>query len=349
MPRIAIHYFTGTGNTAHAAGVLKQEFVSKGYDVQLIHVEKNIRPLDAAADLNIFMYPVYALTVPYPMQRYLRKLPKVSSAPAVVIANHGMASTRGGVDTGFESVAPVVASGILKRRGYRVVHTDAVGYTENLTPIANPPTAEEIRQIMEAGDKNLRRIASGLIRRDYSIKKYNILDHTLGRLFGFVFIRFGQWQLGKLYVADKDCNGCGVCVKNCPASAIRTLGGKPRWNYNCVGCLKCFNSCPKNALQMSIARLIFVFGLTIGLIPVVYSNYSILSGILEKVFPFAGSLSGFQAAGGVLAYLAAYILLFYVLDKVLFLLEKIPFLSFLISWNFTKKHGRYIAPGTKAD
>ena len=49
--------------------------------------------------------------------------------------------------------------------------------------------------------------------------------------------------------ANVSCNGCGLCMRNCPAHAITLRDGKPIWAAQCFQCLRCINECPQQAIQ----------------------------------------------------------------------------------------------------
>ncbi len=50
---------------------------------------------------------------------------------------------------------------------------------------------------------------------------------------------------------DKDkCTGCGVCVKECPVSAIILEEGKAEIDMDkCIRCGKCHDVCPQQAVR----------------------------------------------------------------------------------------------------
>jgi uncharacterized Fe-S center protein len=52
-------------------------------------------------------------------------------------------------------------------------------------------------------------------------------------------------------VAEKFCNGCGVCLKACAHNAIPFFEGKARIDANaCVGCSRCITACPQKAINI---------------------------------------------------------------------------------------------------
>jgi MinD superfamily P-loop ATPase len=51
------------------------------------------------------------------------------------------------------------------------------------------------------------------------------------------------------FLADENCNNCGICEKVCPVNNIILVEGNPQWHHKCQQCLACINFCPENAIQ----------------------------------------------------------------------------------------------------
>ena len=48
---------------------------------------------------------------------------------------------------------------------------------------------------------------------------------------------------------DNACIGCGICVKNCPAEAIKVENFVAHIDYDkCTNCGTCVSKCPKKAI-----------------------------------------------------------------------------------------------------
>ncbi|OGW83762.1 MAG: hypothetical protein A2987_00755 [Omnitrophica bacterium RIFCSPLOWO2_01_FULL_45_10] len=53
------------------------------------------------------------------------------------------------------------------------------------------------------------------------------------------------------------CNGCGICIENCPLSVIELEGKKARIDYTrCVDCFCCLETCPIGAMKTKSGPLI---------------------------------------------------------------------------------------------
>ena len=56
---------------------------------------------------------------------------------------------------------------------------------------------------------------------------------------------------------EKDCIGCGECMRDCPPKAIRMEKGKPRVDLKrCIRCFCCQELCPKKAVAIKRSKLI---------------------------------------------------------------------------------------------
>jgi ferredoxin len=354
MANVAIHYFSGTGNTDHAAKVLAEELEKHYESIKLIRVKKGMKPVQGSYNYHIVLFPVYALTIPYSLEVYLKKLQDGRNVKTAVIANHGMINLKGGLNTGYESQSTLKAARILKKRNYNVMIIDAVGYPENITIFASALKKDNEKAIIEAGDEKIRKIAHKIAKGEKSLKKYNLLDTTLGWLFGFVFTYLGRWQFGKLYIADKDCNGCKICEKACPTHAIRMVYKRPRWNYRCDACLCCYNRCPENAIQVSLVRLAAILAISIWPIFYVIEKYqyifeAVLGWLPFPIFVFLTTNPLFTALFCIAVYCVICLALLFLSDKVFFLLEQAPFIRRLFELTYSKNLRRYLAPGYKPE
>lgn len=106
----------------------------------------------------------------------------------------------------------------------------------------------EIRQKIAAAREELKRI-SGEIRQQERV--YRVHQGSLAglksHLVNFGFNHFAR--SAKPFFAEDRCNGCGLCVRNCPAHAITLRETKPVWASQCFQCLRCINECPTQAIQ----------------------------------------------------------------------------------------------------
>lgn len=341
MKCATIHYFSGTGNTFRAASIVKGMLEETGYSVEIHGIEKGLsgRP----ADLEIFAFPVYAYDVPEAMMRYIRALPAVQKRKAAVIAVHGMLWQKPVVpgDGGDPGYSFEHARRALTRKGYDVAQTVAVGYPHSITMLLSAPQPEEAAKIREASDRRVEAFADAVARGQKSLQPCGLFPAAYSLAPGIMFSVLGRRGLGKLCVADASCTGCGKCVASCPAGAIRLSLRRPRWGWKCQGCQRCINICPRKAIQVSLFRA----GISAAGLFVPWNALAFRLFPVSIFSPHAG-LSG--AALDLAIWAIIYVLVFYALDKLLFVLEATPIVGKVLSLNLSSANRRYLDPVFRA-
>lgn len=61
--------------------------------------------------------------------------------------------------------------------------------------------------------------------------------------------------VGMVPKADKNCTGCGLCAKSCPAQAISTDNIKTADSKRCISCMRCVTQCPQSARKVNGAMV----------------------------------------------------------------------------------------------
>ena len=56
-------------------------------------------------------------------------------------------------------------------------------------------------------------------------------------------------------MVSKECNKCGLCIKNCPTNAICKDNPLFLDESKCISCMRCISICPKNARMLDKERL----------------------------------------------------------------------------------------------
>ncbi len=335
MKRAAIHFYTGTGNSKHAAEIAAKELSEQGFSVSITQIMRNTQPPSDPAQLHLFIYPVFAFTYPAGVARYIEQLPIGNGVPTAVIANHGMVSTKGGAHTGYEGAGLDALAQKLSNKGYDVYYTNKVGYTENITILAHARDDQTHREIFEAGDDKMRNMVRDIAAGKKLKQEYSFSIRLASAAMAFLFNYFGRWSLGKLFAADYSCTGCGLCAKICPAQNITLCGKNPDWGWRCQGCLGCFNRCPHNSVQISFWRFLLLY--IVSAVPLLlyifyYMNVTALFALV------------FGRAAIIIAPLTTVLftgILIYLLERWTFLCERIPLINRFITLSHTAKLRRY--------
>lgn len=223
-----IFYFSGTGNSAWAARQLARLTGDEAYDITNLD---QLPDMENAKQIG-FVFPVYAWGAPQIMADFANKLPKPQ------VFTFGVCTCGG--DAGltmkqFSKLYPLRSSYSLLMPNNYILGSDT-------------DEEGEIRQKITAAREELKWI-SGEIQRQEPV--YRVHQGSLAGLKSHL-VNFGFNQFArsaKPFFAEDRCNGCGQCVRNCPAHAITLREAKPVWASQCFQCLRCINECPTQAIQ----------------------------------------------------------------------------------------------------
>jgi ferredoxin len=288
--------------------------------------------------LDVFLFPVFAMSMPRIMRRYIGALGPAEPAGAggerpraAVLSTNGRISAE--VRDGHEGESLACAERMLRRRGWDVAYRDSFDYPQSISSVLKIQDESRKAAIMSLVEPRIEELAGALAsgeRRKRPCAPWALL---VGWPFGQLYSIFGRRFLAMLFAADASCDGCGLCARRCPAGAIRMLGRVPDWSYACEGCERCINVCPKGAIQTSIARIAVLLALWILL------ETSPLKPLLASVSPsWLFGVAWFVAT--VVVGLAALRLV----DLVLVTLARSKAIRGVLGFGWTKWTGRYRAP-----
>jgi ferredoxin len=87
---------------------------------------------------------------------------------------------------------------------------------------------------------------------------------------GYYFV--GRFILAKTFVANYNCNNCGLCMEQCPTQSIIMHHGRPYWKFTCESCMHCMNYCPKRAIETAHSFVFLILALFIFLLNPYFSE-----------------------------------------------------------------------------
>ncbi|MEO3944011.1 EFR1 family ferrodoxin [Gorillibacterium sp. CAU 1737] len=250
--RAHLHLFSGTGNTARAASMIRERLELAGYETGLTRMDQKPLPCEDSASLHVVLFPMYGFDAPTLVHRYLHKLAAPPGARAAILAVGG---TEGEIP-GNEGISLYRTSKLLRKRGFTVFHASLVSYPNNWVQFVSAPDEQSNARICRKADAEVERIADQLVKGTVSFKKQSGAMRLLFSFISFGYRHVGRRMLGKLFVADSRCNGCSRCARTCPMGTISMKKGVPSWNWSCAGCQRCINTCPREAIQSSTAKLL---------------------------------------------------------------------------------------------
>jgi len=343
MASILIHYFTGTGNTAHAVKLIHEKLMSAGHHVKIVIVKKGIQPPLEAVDFHIIAFPVLSWSAPVMMKRYIRRMPRSEGAKTAILAINGAIFNKGSLVKGYTGQALEQLERFLKRKKYDVFLTGNASFPDNWTQVTNPCDKKDTEAIFPLGEVEVTLFAENFLAGKRELYRCGLFNRLWSFLVAGLFGLLGRRFFGKFYIADERCSGCEICARTCPAQTIQMRRKKPVWGIDCEDCNRCINLCPEKAIQVSvplaILHLSINFGLTIWAIRavVLYTPVWIPSG------------HALQVISEIVLITAVTLLLIWVsmvpIDAIFRLFMRIPVVRKFFSISYTHHYRRYKAPG----
>lgn len=240
--RIAIVYFSGTGNSKIVAKEVSTQFINRGVKTQLISAEELIKSpesLNCDFDLFALSYPIYGFGTPSIIKKVIKALPNKSNCNLIIFKTaadnkkiNGSASTK------------IIR--ILRRKGYVIKYNRIIIMPPNWIVEYNNSLVRQIFDIYKVKCRNLcEEVMAGKERLD----KPAIGIRIVASLTHFFESNFGRRGFGFSLYANKNCNNCGLCVKKCPNGNIRSKNKKVKFGINCLWCMRCVYQCPASAIK----------------------------------------------------------------------------------------------------
>jgi ferredoxin len=250
---LRLFYFSGTGNARQAAHWIASAWRSAGREAtvgDLATLDPRAVHLDAG-DVVGFASPTHGFNFPPITLSFLLAFPRAPGRNRALVVN-----TRGGVRLagvclpGLSGVAQLLAALILLLKGYRVVGMRPIDLPSSWISLHPGLREDNIRFIHARCAAITRRFAERLLGGGRDLRALWDLPQDLlvaPISLGYYFI--GRFYFAKSFVASRDCDACGVCVKQCPTRALRLVDGRPFWSWGCESCMRCMNLCPRRAIE----------------------------------------------------------------------------------------------------
>ena len=236
-----IYYFSGTGNTLWSARKIAAlmggecELVSIGAEAHFaakLPAQKS--EIIIEAEKVVLLFPSYAYGLPLIVSRFAKS--------AVFKTQYAAAFVTFGTSPGG-TLAELAR--ILKKKNIGAMFFGRIPAVENYMAIFGPPSAKtkEKRVTMQAAatEEAARAVKEG---RTNSINTFRPFSGLISLLFSM-----GAKIFYKYYRVSADCNGCRVCEKICPVSAIAIKDKRPVFSGKCEHCQGCINICPQRAIH----------------------------------------------------------------------------------------------------
>jgi Pyruvate/2-oxoacid:ferredoxin oxidoreductase delta subunit len=248
-----IYYITGTGNAKAASNWIADEAGKRGIKNVVMQIDKNEEmqtPVDGEKALIGFAFPTHGFNAAPIMLKFIAGFPRGLSKEVFLL------NTRAGMKLsklflpGLSGMALLLPAFFLWMKGYKVIGYRPVDLPSNWIPLHPGIKEKIIESIFTRCEKLVRSFADKLFKGE---KVYNGLYTTpIDLLISPVALGYyvgGRFFLAKTFIANYNCNNCGICIKDCPTSSIKYVANRPYWMLTCESCMRCLNRCPQKAIE----------------------------------------------------------------------------------------------------
>lgn len=240
-----IFFFTGTGNSLHAAKTIADaqkdkllsipEEMDKAGNSFTYHFKNN--------ELLGFVFPVYAWAPPKIVLDFINEMKITGGKPFIFSLN--TCGEEEGKTTHMLQRA-------LDEKGFTLNSAFSIKMPNNYVVGSDVYPKEREDKILSDADKKLANFNRMIYKRQSDV--FQLLPGKLpGLKTAIVNQLFNRFAINtKQFYATDACNKCKICEKHCPVHTIK-VDEKPVWGKACTQCLACINRCPVRAIQFGKA------------------------------------------------------------------------------------------------
>lgn len=248
-----IYYISGTGNARASSAWIADEAGKRGLKTvvqQIDRLENIVMPSVDERPLIGFAFPTHGFNAAPIMLRFIAGFPPGLSKEVFLL------NTRAGMKLyklfmpGLSGVALLLPAFILWLKGYNIIGFRPVDLPSNWIPLHPGLKKKVIESIFIRCEKIVRKFADKIFtgRKVYRGLFSLPVDLLISPLALGYYIG-GRFFLSKTFIANYNCNNCGLCIKECPTSSIKYVGDRPYWKLTCESCMRCLNHCPQKAIE----------------------------------------------------------------------------------------------------
>ncbi len=337
-------YYSGTGNSKRVSEWIQD--VAKGQKVNT-HISSyhKFNPEDIAdfrgKTLIGFFSATHGFNMPHSMLRFIFRF-RLLKGSDVFIGN-----TRAGIKLsklflpGLSGIAMYFPALILFFKGYKIKAMYPVDLPSNWISLHPGLKRKVIDSMVEHYERLTRKFATKILSGERVFLKSFVLlplDILVAPIaFGYYFV--GRYILAKTFIANYNCNNCGICVEHCPTKSIIISDNRPYWKFTCESCMKCMNYCPQRAIETAHSMVFILLLLLIAFVnPFLSDKVTDLVATLfgHSRLAYESIYFAIQWSVALLFFFAGYKLLHYLMGYPR--INKILTKASLTSWKFWRRY-----------
>lgn len=226
-----IFYFTGTGNSLYVAKELDETIIS------IPQVIKKGR-LEFSADSIGIACPVYGHEMPGMVKEFIRRACLKTEYLFVVLtygAHHGGAAE--------------IADRFIRDAGKKADYITTIEMVDNFLPAFD--MKEQMAEDKQV-EKHLEEIRTAIREKRRGVQKAGLAEKTVHKMYTKM-VNNAPETVWAAFQVTKECVGCGICTRVCPAGCIRLENQYAvHSKEGCQACYACVHACPKMAVRFDL-------------------------------------------------------------------------------------------------
>lgn len=291
VKRVKIFCFSGTGNSRNVSLWLKESAETRNLEASIKEL-----PIDRSElvdikpeDTIIITSPVHGFNYPPLVIGFLIRFPRGNNNVILMNTRAGMKIGKW-ITPGLSGITFYLAAIILMVKGYNIKGMIPVDMPSNWISVHPGLNSNTINYLHEQNYKRViattNRVLSG---KTCFIALREIVQDLLIAPIAFAYYFIGRFIIAKTYYTSSKCNDCGLCLKMCPAKAIKQINQRPFWTMKCESCMRCMSNCPQKSIETAhgfIALIIFAYSAVITklLYPFLKTTLLFASPIINMIF-----------------------------------------------------------------
>lgn len=232
-----ILYFSGTGNSAHAAKVIASQIGDQCLDL-FDRIKTHNHEAITSDKPWIIVVPTYAWQIPRIVRDWLLAADLQGSNKVYFVMTCGDEAGN----------AEKYNQALCVQKEWTYMGTAGIVMPENYIAMFDVPDEDTAKRIVNAADRRLCRLSEYILQESRLPKeKVSLIDKLKSGIVNTLF--YPLFVKAKKFYVKEHCTSCGLCAKVCPMNNIKVKNVKPVWGKNCTHCMACICKCPVEAIE----------------------------------------------------------------------------------------------------